>query len=89
MPTNPSAKKRIRRNESRSVMNSARKSSLRTFVKKVELALASGDAAAAATALKDVQPKLARSASKGLITKNSAARKMSRLNARIKAMKKA
>jgi small subunit ribosomal protein S20 len=89
MPTNPSAKKRIRRNEGRAVMNSARKGSMRTSVKKVELALAAGDAGAAEAALKDVQPKLARNAGKGLIKKNAAARKMSRLNARIKALKKA
>ncbi len=89
MPTNSSAKKRVRRNEGRAVMNSARKGNMRTSVKKVELALATGDAKAAEMALKDVQPKLARNAGKGLIKKNAAARKMSRLNARIKALKKA
>lgn len=89
MPVNASAKKRVRRNEKRAAMNSAVKSSIRTFVKKVELALAAGDAAGAEKALKDVQPKLARGASKGLLEKNAAARKMSRLNARVKALKKA
>lgn len=89
MPTNSSAKKRIRRNEGRAVMNSARRNDMRTFVKKVELALAAGDAKAAEAALKDVQPKLARNAGKGIVKKNAAARKMSRLNARIKTLKKA
>lgn len=89
MPTNDSAKKRVRRNEQRAVMNSNRRNSIRTFVKKVEAAIASGDADAAAEALKTVQPKLARGAGKGILNKNMAARKMSRLSARVKALKKA
>ena len=89
MPTNNSAKKRIRRNEARAVINGNRRNEMRTFVKKVELALAAGDASAAEAALKVVQPKLARGAAKGVIEKNAAARKMSRLNARIKALKTA
>ncbi|MGZ9107244.1 MAG: 30S ribosomal protein S20 [Micavibrio sp.] len=87
MPTNASAKKRVRRNEARATINSDRRNEMRTFVKKVELALAAGDAAAAAEALKTVQPKLARGVAKGVIEKNTAARKMSRLNARVKALK--
>lgn len=87
MPTNDSAKKRVRRNEARATINSDRRNALRTFVKKVELALTAGDAAAAEEALKVVQPKLARGAAKGVIEKNAAARKMSRLNARVKALK--
>ncbi len=87
MPTNDSAKKRVRRNEARATINSDRRNALRTFVKKVELALTAGDAAAAEAALKAVQPKLARGAAKGVIEKNAAARKMSRLNARVKALK--
>lgn len=89
MPTNDSAKKRVRRNETRAVINGARRNEMRTFVKKVELALLAGDSAAAALALKVVQPKLARGAAKGVIDKNTAARKFARLNARVKAMLKA
>lgn len=87
MPTNDSAKKRVRRNEARATINSDRRNAMRTFVKKVELALSAGDAAAAEEALKTVQPKLARGVAKGVIEKNTAARKMSRLNARVKALK--
>ncbi len=87
MPTNDSAKKRVRRNEARASINSDRRNALRTFIKKVELALTAGDAAAAEEALKVVQPKLARGAAKGVVEKNAAARKMSRLNARVKALK--
>ena len=89
MPVNASAKKRVRRNEKRAVMNNAARSAIRTFVKKVELALNAGDANAAEAALKEVQPKLARGASKGLFEKNAASRKMSRLSARLKTLKKA
>lgn len=89
MPVNASAKKRVRRNEKRAVINSAAKSAIRTQVKKVELALAAGDATAAEAALKDVQPKLAKGATKGLLKANAAARKMSRLNARVKKLKAA
>lgn len=87
MPTNASAKKRVRRNEARATINSDRRNEMRTFVKKVELALNAGDAEAAEAALKTVQPKLARGVAKGVIEKNTAARKMSRLNARVKALK--
>lgn len=89
MPVNASAKKRVRRNEKRAVINSAATSAIRTFVKKVELALSAGDVKAAEAALKDVQPKLARGAARGLLEKNAAARKMSRLSARLKTLKKA
>ena len=89
MPTNDSAKKRVRRNEDRAAINGNRRSEMRTFVKKVELALAAGDASAAEAALKEAQPKLARGAAKGVIEKNAASRKMARLNARVKALKSA
>jgi small subunit ribosomal protein S20 len=89
MPVNASAKKRVRRNAHRATINSAAKSAIRTFVKKVELALAAGDAKGAEEALKNVQPKLARGAAKGLLKKNAAARKMSRLTSRVKTLKKA
>lgn len=89
MPTNASAKKRVKRNEARAVINGNRRNSIRTFVKKVEAALLAGDASAATEALKKVQPELGRGVSKGILTKNAAARKMSRLTARIKTLKKA
>ena len=89
MPTNDSAKKRVRRNEDRAAINGNRRSEMRTFVTKVELALAAGDASAAEAALKEAQPKLARGAAKGVIEKNAASRKMARLNARVKALKSA
>jgi small subunit ribosomal protein S20 len=63
-----------------------RVSRLRTFVKKVELAIASGDKSAAQVALKDAQPELHRSARVGVMNRNTAARKLSRLSSRIKAM---
>lgn len=86
---NGSAKKRTRRNEARAVVNSDRRNSIRTFIKKVELALTSGDASAAETALKTVQPKLDRGVAKGILNKNAASRKLSRLTARVKALKQA
>lgn len=89
MPTNASAKKRIRRNTSKARVNSDQRNALRTAVKKVEAAIASGDSKAAQAALKDVQPKLGRNAGKGIVKKNTAARKMSRLNARVKKIAKA
>ncbi|MFQ5958838.1 MAG: 30S ribosomal protein S20 [Alphaproteobacteria bacterium] len=81
-----SAKKRIRQIERRSRVNRARMSRVRTFVKKVELAIAGGDKNAAEDALRAAQPELMRGVTKGVVHKNTAARKMSRLAARIKAM---
>ena len=66
-------------------MNKARRSRIRTFLRKVEEAIASGDQAAAAAALKAAQPELARGVSKGVLHKNTVARKMSRLSSRVKA----
>jgi len=88
MANHASAKKRIRRNARRAVINGARQNRIRTFVKKVELALAAGNAKEAGEALKVAQPEIQRGVAKGLIHKNAAARKMSRLSARIKALKK-
>ena len=87
MADHASSKKRIRTNARRNEINTARTSRLRTFLKKVETAIAGGDAKAAADAFKVVQPELARSVSKNLLAKNTAARKLSRLSARIKALK--
>jgi small subunit ribosomal protein S20 len=89
MPTNASAKKRVKRNGNRATINGNRRNAIRTFVKKVEAALLAGDANAATEALKVVQPELARGVAKGIVEKNAAARKMSRLSARIKTLKKA
>jgi len=86
MANNPSARKRIRTAAKGTEINRARRSRIRTFVKKVELALASGDKAAASEAFKAAEPELARGVSKGVIHKNTASRKISRLSARIKAL---
>ena len=86
MANHASAKKRIRTNARRNDINTARKSRIRTFLKKVEVAITGGDAKAAQEAYKVVQPELMRGVNKGLMAKNTVARKMSRLSARIKAL---
>ena len=86
MANTPQAKKRIRRNQARATVNKNRVSRIRTLVKKVEAAVASGDKDAAATALKAAQPEMARGVAKGVLHKNTVARKMSRLAARVKAL---
>ncbi|MEM1020199.1 MAG: 30S ribosomal protein S20 [Pseudomonadota bacterium] len=86
MANTPQARKRIRRNNRRTDINTARRSRLRTFIRKVETAIAAGDSSAAQSALKDMQPELSRAAAKGIVHKNTAARKLSRLNARVKAI---
>jgi small subunit ribosomal protein S20 len=83
MANTPQARKRIRRNQTRADINGARLSRIRTFVKKVETALATGDKDAATAALKDAQPELARGVAKGVLHKNTASRKMSRLSKRV------
>ena len=88
MANHASAKKRIRTNARRNEVNTARTSRIRTFLKKVEAAISGGDAKAAAEAYKAVQPELMRGVARNIIEKNTAARKMSRLNARIKALVK-
>ena len=87
MANTPQAKKRIRRNERRAEINGNRLSRIRTFVKKVELLIASGDKAQAADALRAAEPELMRGAQKGVLHKNTASRKVSRLAARVKALK--
>ncbi len=86
MANTPSARKRIRQIERRTARNVARKSRMRTFVKKVEAAIAGGDKELATAALRAAQPELQRAAGKGVIHSNAAARKLSRLSARIKAI---
>ena len=86
MANTPQAKKRIRRNDRRAEINHARVSRIRTFVKKVEAALDAGDKAAATAAIAAVQPELARGVAKGVLHKNTAARKFSRLTKRVSAL---
>ena len=86
MAHHKSAKKRIRQTERRTEVNRARVSRVRTFVKKVELALASGNPVDAAAALRDAEPELARAAQAGVLPRNTAARKVSRLVARVKSL---
>lgn len=86
MANNASARKRIRQTAVRTARNHARKSRVRTFVKKVEVALASGDKAAATVAFQAAQPELHRAVTKGVLKLNAVSRKLSRLSARIKAL---
>jgi small subunit ribosomal protein S20 len=86
MAHHQSAKKRIRRNTRSAVSNRSRVSRIRTFVKKVETALAAGDKSAAEAAFKAAQPELHRGIGKGVLHRNTAARKISRLNTRVKAL---
>jgi small subunit ribosomal protein S20 len=83
MANTPQAKKRIRRNATRQTINHARVSRIRTFIKAVETAIASGQQADAAAALKQMQPEIARGVARGVIHKNTAARKFSRLSKRV------
>lgn len=85
MANTPQAKKRALQNARRYEINRARRSRIRTFLRKVEEALASGDKAAAEAALRAAQPELMRGVTKGVLHKNTAARKMSRLAHRVKA----
>lgn len=84
MANNASARKRIRQTEKRTIRNRARRSRVRTFLRKVEAAIAVGDKGVAADALKAAQPELQRAATKGVLHRNTVARKLSRLSARIK-----
>ena len=86
MANTASARKRIRQTEKRTLRNQARKSRMRTFVKKVEAAIAGGNKDAAAEALRAAQPEMQRAAGKGVIHANTVARKLSRLSARVKAL---
>ncbi|MCH2168829.1 MAG: 30S ribosomal protein S20 [Oceanicola sp.] len=86
MANSPQAKKRARQNERRFAINKARRSRIRTYLRKVEEAIASGDAAAAKAALQAAQPEMMRGVTKGVLHKNTVARKMSRLSARVKAL---
>ncbi len=86
MANTAQSKKRARQSVARQVVNKARRSRIRTFLRKVEEAIAGGDAAVAAAALQAAQPELMRGVSKGVLHKNTVARKMSRLSHRVKAL---
>jgi small subunit ribosomal protein S20 len=86
MANTPQAKKRIRRNARRADINHARISRIRTFVKQVESAIAAGKKKDAAEALKQAQPEIARGVARGVLHKNTAARKFSRLAKRVAAL---
>lgn len=86
MANTPQSKKRARQNEARYAVNKARRSRIRTYLRKVEEAISAGDQTVAAEALKNAQPELARGVSKGVLHKNTVARKMSRLSSRVKAL---
>ncbi len=86
MANHASSKKRIRRNEKRAKINTARRSRLRTFIKNVETAILAGNSEGAKNALKLAQPELDKSVAKGILHKKTASRKLSRLSARVKAI---
>ena len=86
MANTPQSKKRARQIERRTDVNKARRSRIRTFIRKVEEAIASGNADAARAALQAAQPELMRGVTKGVVHKNTASRKISRLTARVKAL---
>jgi small subunit ribosomal protein S20 len=88
MANTPSAKKATRKIVRRAAINRSRRSRMRSSVRKVEEAIASGNAQAAATALQDAEPVIVRAAQRGIIHKNAAARKVSRLNHRVRALAK-
>ena len=86
MANTKSAQKAVRKIERRTAVNKSRRSQMRTYVRKVEEALEAKDAPAAAQALKDAEPMVARAAQKGILHKHTASRKMSRLTKRVKAL---
>jgi small subunit ribosomal protein S20 len=86
MANTPQAKKRIRRNDRRALINHNRISRIRTFVKKVEAAIGEGDKAGAAAALQAAQPEMAKGVAKGVVHKNTASRKFARLTKAVAAL---
>lgn len=86
MANHRSSKKRIIRNANRAKINGARMSRIRTFVKKVETAIADGNKETAREALRQAQPEMQRGVSRGVLHKNTVSRKISRLSARVKAL---
>jgi small subunit ribosomal protein S20 len=86
MANTASAKKAVRKIARRTIVNRARRSRMRTFLRKVEEAIASGDAVLAAAELRKAEPELMRAAQHGVVHRNTASRKVSRLTARVKAL---
>lgn len=86
MANSPQSKKRVRQTARRTAVNRARRSRIRTFIRKVEEAIASGDQTAAREALREAEPEIMRGASKGVLHRNTASRKVSRLNSRIRSI---
>lgn len=86
MANTPSSKKRARQADKRNKVNTARRSRIRGYIRKVEEAILSGNQSDAQTALKAAQPEIQRGVTKGVLHKNTASRKISRLSARVKAM---
>ena len=86
MANTPSAKKAVRKIERRTAVNRSRRSQMRTYIRKVEEAIAGGDAATAMAALKAAEPLVMRAAQKGIVHKNTASRKVSRLTVRVNAL---
>ncbi|MFT4716637.1 MAG: small subunit ribosomal protein S20 [Paracoccaceae bacterium] len=86
MANTPQSKKRARQAERRTLVNKNRRTRIRTHLRKVEEAIASGDQVAAAAALKAAQPEIMRGVTKGILHKNTASRKVSRLSSRVKAL---
>jgi len=86
MANTPQSKKRARQSERRQDVNKARRSRIRTFLRKVEEAIASGSYETALAALRAAQPEMARGVAKGVVHKNTLARKVSRLSSRVKAL---
>lgn len=86
MANTASARKRIRQTEKRTVRNRARRSRVRTFLRKVEQAISGGDKTQAQDAFRAAQPELQRAVTKGVFHRNTVSRKLSRLSARIKAL---
>ena len=86
MANSRQSKKRVRQTERRTAVNRARRSRIRTFVRKVEEAIASGNQDAARDALREAQPEIMRGTSKGVLHRNTASRKISRLDSRVRAM---
>jgi small subunit ribosomal protein S20 len=87
MPSHRSAEKRVRNTAKRTAINKARRSQIRSAIREVEEALAAGDKKTATAALKAAEPQIMRGVSKGVIHRNTGSRKVSRLSARLKALK--
>lgn len=86
MANHQSARKRIRQTARRTAVNGARTSRIRTYIKNVETAIASGDKKAAEEAFRTAMPEMQRGVGRGIMNRNTVARRLSRMSARIKAL---